>query len=53
LHLGYGVCIGDENIATPSRLTMKVLSRDDNIVDLYKLEVKAIGEHEGIAKVHG
>jgi hypothetical protein len=32
---------------------MKVFNKDDNIVDLYKLEVKALGEHEGIAKVHG
>jgi len=53
LHLGHGVYIEDENIATPSRLTMKVFNKDDNIVDLYMLEVKALGEHKGISKVHG
>jgi hypothetical protein len=53
LHLGHGVYIEDENIATPSRLTMKFFNKDDNIVDLYMLEVKALGEHKGISKVHG
>ncbi len=53
LHIGHGVCIEDENIATPSKLTMKVFSKDDNIVDLYRLEVKALGEHKAISKVHG
>jgi hypothetical protein len=53
LHLGHGVCIGDENITTPSSLTMKVFSKDDNIVDLYSLEMKVLGEREGITKVHG
>jgi hypothetical protein len=48
LHLGHGVYIRDENIATRSRLTMKVFNRDDNIVNLYTLEVKGLGEHEGI-----
>jgi len=31
---------------------MKVFNRDDNIVNLYRLEVKGLGEHEGIAKFH-
>jgi hypothetical protein len=52
LHLGHGVCIGDEDIATPSRLTMKVFNKDDNIVNLYRLEMKALGEHKGISKIH-
>jgi hypothetical protein len=53
LHLGHGVCTRDENIATPSRLIMKVFSKDDNIVNLYRLEVKALCELKGISKVHG
>ncbi len=32
---------------------MKVFSKDDNIVDLYSLEMKVLGEREGITKVHG
>ncbi len=48
LHLGHGVYIRGENIATHSRLTMKVFNRDDNIVNLLSLEVKGLGEHEGM-----
>jgi hypothetical protein len=53
LHLGHGVYIRDENIATHSRLTMKVFNRDGNIVNLYRLEVKDLGEREGITRLHG
>jgi hypothetical protein len=50
--LGHGFCIWVENIATPFRLTMKVFNRDDNIVNLYMLEVKGLGEHDIITKLH-
>jgi hypothetical protein len=53
LHLGHGVYIIDENIATCFRLAMKVFNRDDNIVNVYRLEAKGLGEHEGITGFHG